>query len=617
MKAGVLKETWPGETRVALVPGVVQGLAKAGIELLIEAGSGEAAGFPDGQYAEKGGAVVARGEVLERATLLLSVRSFAGAHDKAALDALDARHVLVGLPRPAAAARGSPKALAERGLTSFALELVPRISRAQSMDALSSTATMVGYKAVLLAAERLPRMMPMMMTAAGTIAPARVLVIGAGVAGLQAIATARRLGAVVEAYDVRPAVKEQVQSLGREVRGAAARGGQRAEDKGGYAKAQDEEFYRRQRELLGRVVAESDVVIAAAAVPGQKAPRARHERHAARHAPGSVIVDLAAEQGGNCEASEAGRGGAGRTAFACSPRSTWRPRSRTTRASSTRRTSPTSCRTWRRKASCSPARGRRDRARQHAHARRRDRGRARARGARHGAAPAPASPPERRAAAIVATRRLLYFAPEACPACVARPPRRPRAHPARGPAAPARPRGGPGRGRAADRRAGVPRPGRPRLPGAARRDGPRAARPARGRAAARARRDGAQPLPLRGAGLPRQHRGLLRPAQQLPERRARPPHRHPDHALHASTSRSARRAGLDVEGVGLPGHFVVRVQTRRASCWSIPFHGGALLSEEDCQKRLDRIFGGRVQARAEHAAPPAAARTSSRACCAT
>ncbi len=304
MKAGVLKETWPGETRVAVVPGVVQGLAKAGIELLMEAGSGEAAGFPDGQYVEKGAAVVARGEVLARATLLLSVRSFAGAHDKAALDALDARHVLVGFLDPLQRPEGA-RALAERGLASFALELVPRISRAQSMDALSSTATMVGYKAVLLAAERLPRMMPMMMTAAGTIAPARVLVIGAGVAGLQAIATARRLGAVVEAYDVRPAVKEQVQSLGAKFVELPLAAGA-AEDKGGYAKAQDEAFYRRQRELLGRVVAESDVVIAAAAVPGQKAPLLVTSDMLRGMRPGSLIVDLAAEQGGNCEASRPG-----------------------------------------------------------------------------------------------------------------------------------------------------------------------------------------------------------------------------------------------------------------------------------------------------------------------
>ena len=232
------------------------------------------------------------------------MRSFAGAHDKAAIARLEPRHVLVGfldpLQRPEAV-----KELAARGVTSFALELVPRISRAQSMDALSSTATMVGYKAVLLAAYSLPRMMPMMMTAAGTIAPARVFVIGAGVAGLQAIATARRLGAVVEAYDVRPAVKEQIHSLGAKfvelpLETAAA------EDKGGYAKAQDEGFYRRQRELLAKVVAESDAVISAAAVPGKKAPVLVTSEMLRAMRPGSVIVDLAAEQGGNCEASQAG-----------------------------------------------------------------------------------------------------------------------------------------------------------------------------------------------------------------------------------------------------------------------------------------------------------------------
>ena len=304
MKAGVLKETWPGETRVAVVPGVVTAFAKAGIELLIESGAGDAAGFPDAQYAEKGASVVRRDEVLAGASLLLSVRSFAGAYDKDAIARLEPSQVLVGfldpLQRPEAVQQ-----LAARGVTSFALELVPRISRAQSMDALSSTATMVGYKAVLLAAFSLPRMMPMMMTAAGTIAPARVFVIGAGVAGLQAIATARRLGAVVEAYDVRPAVKEQIHSLGAKfvelpLETAAA------EDKGGYAKAQDEGFYRRQRELLAKVVAESDAVISAAAVPGKKAPVLLTSEMLRGMRPGSVIVDLAAEQGGNCEASQAG-----------------------------------------------------------------------------------------------------------------------------------------------------------------------------------------------------------------------------------------------------------------------------------------------------------------------
>jgi NAD(P) transhydrogenase subunit alpha len=288
-----------------VVPGVAQGLAKAGIELVVEAGAGDRAGFGDAQYQEKGALLATRADVLARATLLLSVRSFAGAHDKDALDSLDSRHVLVGLLDPLQQPEGV-RAIAARGLTAFALELVPRISRAQSMDALSSTATMVGYKAVLLAAERLPRMMPMLMTAAGTVAPARLLVIGAGVAGLQAIATARRLGAVVEAYDVRPAVKEQVQSLGAKFvelpLDASA-----AEDRGGYARAQDEAFYRRQRELLARVVADSDVVIAAAAVPGKKAPVLVTSEMLRGMRPGSLLVDLAAEQGGNCAGTEAGK----------------------------------------------------------------------------------------------------------------------------------------------------------------------------------------------------------------------------------------------------------------------------------------------------------------------
>jgi NAD(P) transhydrogenase subunit alpha len=305
MKAGVLKEIWPGETRVAVVPGVVAAFAKAGVEVAIESGAGGAAGFPDSQYTERGAAVVGRDQVLAESTLLLSVRSFSGAHDADAAGRLGPRHVVIGFLDPLQRPEGA-RALAARGLTSFALELVPRISRAQSMDALSSTATMVGYKAVLLAADTLPRMMPMMMTAAGTVAPARVFVIGAGVAGLQAIATARRLGAVVEAYDVRPAVKEQIHSLGAKfvelpLEAAAA------EDKGGYATAQDESFYRRQRELLARVVADSDVVISAAAVPGKKAPVLVTDEMLRGMRPGSVVVDLAAEQGGNCEASEAGR----------------------------------------------------------------------------------------------------------------------------------------------------------------------------------------------------------------------------------------------------------------------------------------------------------------------
>jgi NAD(P) transhydrogenase subunit alpha len=305
MKAGVLKETWPGETRVALVPGVVPALAKAGVEVLVEPGAGDAAGFPDAQFAEKGAALAGRDRVLAEATLLLSVRSFSAGQDADALARLQPRQVVIGFLDPLQRPEGA-RALAARGVTSFALELVPRISRAQSMDALSSTATMVGYKAVLLAAGALPRMMPMMMTAAGTVAPARVFVIGAGVAGLQAIATARRLGAVVEAYDVRPAVREQVQSLGAKfVELPLETAG--AEDAGGYARAQEEGFYRRQRELLAKVVAASDVVISAAAVPGKMAPVLVTAEMLEEMRPGSVVVDLAAEQGGNCEASEPGK----------------------------------------------------------------------------------------------------------------------------------------------------------------------------------------------------------------------------------------------------------------------------------------------------------------------
>jgi NAD(P) transhydrogenase subunit alpha len=304
MKAGVLKETWPGETRVAVVPASLSPLGKAGVEVVIESGAGKAAGFPDSHYGEKGAAIGSRDEVLKSSDLLLTVRSLAGGHDKEALSRLAAGRVVLGFLEPLRLPDGI-KALAERGVTSFSLEMLPRITRAQSMDALSSTATIVGYKAVLLAADNLPRMMPMLMTAAGTVAPARVFVIGAGVAGLQAIATAKRLGAVVEAYDVRPAVKEQIQSLGGRFVELPLETAN-AEDKGGYARAQDESFYRRQRELLSKVVAESDIVISAAAVPGKKAPVLVTGEMVAGMRPGSVIVDLAAEQGGNCEASRPG-----------------------------------------------------------------------------------------------------------------------------------------------------------------------------------------------------------------------------------------------------------------------------------------------------------------------
>ncbi|HSB61679.1 MAG TPA: Re/Si-specific NAD(P)(+) transhydrogenase subunit alpha [Vicinamibacteria bacterium] len=305
MIAAVLKETWPGERRVAVVPAVLASLAKAGVEVVLEAGAGLRAGYPDEEYEERGAKVrPSADEVVALAELVLTVRSLAGGGEESGIDRLRRGQVVAGFLEPLRLPEGA-RALAERGVTAFALELVPRITRAQTMDALSSTATVVGYKAVLLAADRLPRMFPMLMTAAGTVTPARVLVIGAGVAGLQAIATARRLGAAVEAYDLRPAVKEQVRSLGARFVELPLEA-EDAEDEGGYARAMDEDFYRRQGELLAARVAEQDVVITAAAVPGRKAPVLVTEEMVRSMRPGSVIVDVAGEQGGNCAASDPG-----------------------------------------------------------------------------------------------------------------------------------------------------------------------------------------------------------------------------------------------------------------------------------------------------------------------
>ncbi len=302
MKLGVPKETFPGERRVALVPAVVPALVKAGHEVIVETGAGVAAGFPDQEYVERGARVAAsRAEVLAESDVLLQVRGLGTNPEAGRADLPLLRHgqVVIGFLEPLLA-REEIAALAARGVTAFAMELMPRITRAQSMDALSSMATVAGYKAVLLAASELPRMFPMMMTAAGTVAPAHVFVVGAGVAGLQAIATAKRLGAKVEAYDVRPAVKDQVQSLGAKFVELPLETAD-TEDKGGYAKALDEAFYRRQREMMARVVAASDVVITTAAVPGKKAPVLVTADMVAGMRPGSVIVDLAAERGGNCE----------------------------------------------------------------------------------------------------------------------------------------------------------------------------------------------------------------------------------------------------------------------------------------------------------------------------
>lgn len=306
MIVGVVKESFPGERRVALVPSAVPVLAKAGLEVLVEAGAGWLAGYPDEAFTEKGAKIAPdRAAVFASADIVVQVLSY-GSNDKtgrADIPLFRRDQVVIGFFRPLGA-KQTVEEIASSGATAFSVELMPRTTRAQSMDALSSMATVCGYKAVLIAANTLPRLFPMLTTAAGTITPARVLVIGAGVAGLQAIATAKRLGAVTSGYDLRPAAKEQVQSLGARFVELPIEA-KDAQDAGGYAKAQDEAFYARQRELLGRVVADSDVVITTAVVPGKKAPVLVTKDMVRGMAPGSVIVDLAAERGGNCELTRA------------------------------------------------------------------------------------------------------------------------------------------------------------------------------------------------------------------------------------------------------------------------------------------------------------------------
>ena len=307
MIVGVPKETFPGERRVALVPLVVPSLAKAGLQVIIESGAGAEAGYPDALYAEKGAKVIPdRASVFQQADIIAQVLCH-GANDRtgsADLPLLRRDQALVGFQRPLGA-KDAVEQIAATGAMAFAVELMPRTTRAQSMDALSSMATVAGYKATLIGADALPKFLPMLTTAAGTVTPARVLVIGAGVAGLQAIATARRLGAVVSGYDLRPAVKEQVQSLGARFVELPLDTGD-AQDARGYAKAQDETFYARQRDLMGRVIAEQDLVITTAVVPGKKAPVLVTAPMVYGMAAGSVIVDLAAERGGNCELTRAG-----------------------------------------------------------------------------------------------------------------------------------------------------------------------------------------------------------------------------------------------------------------------------------------------------------------------
>jgi NAD(P) transhydrogenase subunit alpha len=307
MIVGVPRESFPGERRVALVPAAIPNLTKAGLEVVVEAGAGMAAGYPDADYTAKGARIIAeRAEVFRAADIVVQILCY-GSNDKtgkADVPFFKRDQVLIGFLRPLGSLE-TIQEIASKGVTSFSVELMPRTTRAQSMDVLSSMATICGYKAVVLAADTSPRIFPMLTTAAGTITPGRVLVIGAGVAGLQAIATARRLGAVASAYDLRPAAKEQVQSLGGRFVELPIEA-KDAEDARGYARAQDETFYKRQRDLLGKVVAESDVVISAAVIPGKKPPILVTKEMVASMAPGSVIVDLAGERGGNCELTRPG-----------------------------------------------------------------------------------------------------------------------------------------------------------------------------------------------------------------------------------------------------------------------------------------------------------------------
>ena len=303
--AGVPKETFPNERRVAVTPGAFDKMAKLGASLLVETGAGAAAGFPDEEYKAKGARIVSRDELFAGAGVILCVRALGsnpvGGRDD--LPRLRLGQVVIGFADPLTSV-AECEDTARTGATLFSMELVPRITRAQVMDALSSMATVAGYEAVLIAARTSPRMFPMLMTAAGTIAPARVFVLGVGVAGLQAIATAKRLGAVVSAYDVRSAAKEQAESVGAKF--VTLDVGGSAEGSGGYAKAMDEAFYRRQRELMTAVLREQDVVITTAAVPGRKAPLLITAEMVRAMRPGSVIVDMAAERGGNCESTRPG-----------------------------------------------------------------------------------------------------------------------------------------------------------------------------------------------------------------------------------------------------------------------------------------------------------------------
>ncbi len=306
MIIGLLKESFPGERRVALVPQDFAALQKAQLSVVVEAGAGAAAGYPDAAYQSAGAKLLTRAEVFTQADLLVQVRAGGANPAFCATDLAQMRagQGLIAFLEPLS----EPKlmqSLAEKEITAFSMDLIPRITRAQSMDALSAMGTIIGYKAVLLAASALPKMFPMLMTAAGTVPPARVFVIGAGVAGLQAIATAKRLGAKVQAYDVRSAVKEQVESVGAKFVELPLETGE-AEDKGGYAKELAAAKIQQQQELMAEVVAYNDVVITTALIPGKKAPLLLTAAMVKRMQPSSVLVDLAAERGGNCELTRPG-----------------------------------------------------------------------------------------------------------------------------------------------------------------------------------------------------------------------------------------------------------------------------------------------------------------------
>ena len=301
MKIGVLKESIPSERRVALTPDAVTALVKAKFEVLVETGAGAGAFFSDADYQAAGAKVTDAATVCGQAQIVVRLNK----PTEAEVAALREGTILIGFLQPANSA-DLLRRLAERKITGFAMEMIPRISRAQSMDALSSQATVAGYKAVLLAAHALPKFLPMLTTAAGTIRPAKVFILGAGVAGLQAIATARRLGAMVLAFDVRPAVKEQIESLGAKFLQIELADKQ-TEDQGGYAKELSEESHRREMELIAKTIKDVDVAISTAAIPGKRAPLLITKEMVATMRPGSVIVDLAAETGGNCELTQAGK----------------------------------------------------------------------------------------------------------------------------------------------------------------------------------------------------------------------------------------------------------------------------------------------------------------------